>query len=208
VTAPAGYGKTTTLAEWDSVDPRPFAWITLDERQDDPSFLASSIATALDRIEPIGPGVFDVLGSARPGLSHALIPRLAEAINGREEPFVLVLDDLHRLDEPQSIELITALSEHLPPGSQFALAARGEPPIPVGRLRAEGRIAELGTAELALTRSETAELLEVAGVSLGRQPLGQPRAGDQAAVGVPPGPGRRQPDLRRWLGAGHGRDRI
>ena len=56
VVAPAGYGKTTVLSEWDAADPRPFAWITLDDRHNDPALLVASIAHGLDRIETIDAG--------------------------------------------------------------------------------------------------------------------------------------------------------
>jgi hypothetical protein len=83
VVAPAGYGKTTALAEWAEKDGRPFAWIALKDEDNDPAHLLASIALALDDIEP---GVADV----PPG-------GLGPAIAGRQLPFVLVLDDAHAL---------------------------------------------------------------------------------------------------------------
>ena len=63
VIAPPGYGKTTLLAQWADRDPRSFGWLTVDGRDNDPSVLLRNLATALDRIEPVGPAVFRGLGS-------------------------------------------------------------------------------------------------------------------------------------------------
>ena len=59
VTAPAGYGKSTLLAQWSARDPRPFAWVTLDERDDDPAVMLQHLAVAVDRVEPVGACVLE-----------------------------------------------------------------------------------------------------------------------------------------------------
>jgi LuxR family maltose regulon positive regulatory protein len=135
--APAGYGKTTLLAEWAERDPRPFAWLTLDD------------------------GDADV---AR--LSDALGERLAEADPGRSRPVVVVVDDAHVLRRRRSLAAVTALADHLPPGSLLALASRAEPALPLARLRAQGALIELRARDLAMTEREAATLLRRAGVSL------------------------------------------
>jgi LuxR family transcriptional regulator, maltose regulon positive regulatory protein len=58
ITAPAGYGKTTLLAEWAERDARPFAWVSVDEADGDPVVFLGHVAVALDRIERVGPQVF------------------------------------------------------------------------------------------------------------------------------------------------------
>ena len=62
VMAPTGYGKTTLLAQWAAKDRRPFAWLTLDERDNDPTVLLTSIAAALDHVRPVDPTVPDTRG--------------------------------------------------------------------------------------------------------------------------------------------------
>ena len=61
VVAPAGYGKTTFLARWAEADPRAFAWVALDGRDDDPVVLLRYVAGAMHRLEPLPPEVFDAL---------------------------------------------------------------------------------------------------------------------------------------------------
>ena len=69
VVAPAGYGKTTLLARWAEADPRRFAWVALDGRDDDAVVFLRYIAAAIHRVEPLPPAVFDALsgpgGTAR-----------------------------------------------------------------------------------------------------------------------------------------------
>ena len=130
------------------------------------SWLAS-IARGLDAIESIDEGIFDALSAPRPSISNVVVPRLVQSLGERERPFVLVLDDLHALHEPESLEPLLTIAEHLPPGSHLALAARSEPPIRLGRLRANRRLVELYVHDLVMTRSEAAQLLRAAGLELG-----------------------------------------
>ena len=89
--APAGYGKTTTLAEWAEADERPFAWVALGEHTCDTTGFVGAVARALDEITPGAP----ILGrpSRRPEGADMLVERLARAVAARRRPFVLVLDD-------------------------------------------------------------------------------------------------------------------
>ena len=73
--APAGYGKTTALAEWAERDERPFAWIAIEEADNDPGRLLGSIAGALHDLEPIGPDVFGALSAPEPRFSSAALAR-------------------------------------------------------------------------------------------------------------------------------------
>ena len=96
--APAGYGKSTLLTDWAQQDERTSAWLTLDERHNDPALLLGAIASILDTIEPIGDEVFAPLSTPRSGISNVVVPRLCTALASREKPFVLILDDLHLVE--------------------------------------------------------------------------------------------------------------
>ena len=100
ITAPAGYGKTTLLAEWAERDRRPFAWVSIDEADGDPVVFLGHVAVALDRIEPIEPRVFEAIASPTGANPTRVLSRLGSALATRTRPFVLVLDDLDRLAEP------------------------------------------------------------------------------------------------------------
>jgi LuxR family transcriptional regulator, maltose regulon positive regulatory protein len=166
VAAPAGYGKTTALSQWAAADDRPFAWLSLDHRDNDPAILLTYVAAGLDGVSPVAPAVFRALASINGSLWTSAVPRLAAVVSSMPEPFVLVLDDVHELDNRACVDVLTALSHHVPAGSQLVVSGRREPPLPLASLRAEGQLLEIGVPELALTDVEAHELLARAGVEL------------------------------------------
>jgi LuxR family transcriptional regulator, maltose regulon positive regulatory protein len=166
VSAPAGYGKTTLMAHWADADRRPFAWVSLDEGDNDPAALLTYVALALNRVEPLGGPVFSALSAPKPVVDGVVLPRLGKAVANRSEPFVLVLDDAHVLTAPGALEALFVLMRHLPAGSQVAITARSEPTLPLGRLRAGRRLFELGPADLAFAPDEAEILLRGAGIEL------------------------------------------
>jgi LuxR family transcriptional regulator, maltose regulon positive regulatory protein len=167
VVAPAGYGKTTLLAQWAEHDGRAFAWVLVDEAANDPKVLLGYVARALDAVEPIGARVFDALASPGSSVPGSVVPRLGSAFWSMSTPVVLVLDDVGVLRDSECRAALSVLADHVPPGSQLALASRVQPPLPIARLRAAGKTVEIGPADLALTREEAASLLRNAGAALG-----------------------------------------
>src|SRR5256885_2063733 len=92
--APAGYGKTTLLSQWAARDSRAFAWVTLDDRDNDPVVLLRHIAAALMRDKPLDPRLVDALRKPSPAVWSTAVPRLAAAVSARH-PLLPVLDDFH-----------------------------------------------------------------------------------------------------------------
>jgi LuxR family transcriptional regulator, maltose regulon positive regulatory protein len=168
VLAPPGYGKTTLLAQWAARDPRAFGWLTLDRRDNDPSVLLRSLAAAVDRIEPVGWETLDALDAPGAVDVDAVLPRLGSALSLAALPAVLVLDDVHLLHNRVCLDAVTRLIDYLPPGSQLAVAGRGEPPLPLARLRAEGRMVEIGPEDLAMDAAEAHALLAQGDIDLAR----------------------------------------
>ena len=166
VVAPAGYGKTTLLAQWAARDDRPFAWVSIDERDDDPVILLRHVAASLDRVFPLDPRVLSALRSPK-SIWRTAMPRLASALSKPRSPFVLVLDDAHLLQSHDSVEAVRVLAEQMLPGSALVTAGRMPPRLPFARFRSRGRLFELGTDELALSGREARLLLQGAGVELG-----------------------------------------
>ena len=172
VTAPAGYGKTTLLSQWAERDGQAFVWVSVDERDNDPKVLLTYIAQALDAVEPIGEPVFTALASPASSVPGSVVPRLGSAFSAMTSPVALVLDDVHLVHNPECRSALSVLADHVPAGSRLVLAGRTEPPVRIARLRAEGRILEIGRADLSLTREEAASLLRGAEVALGEGDVG------------------------------------
>ena len=166
VVAPAGYGKTTLLARWAEADPRPFAWVALDGRDDDAVVFLRYIAAAMHRLEPVSSDVFDALSGPGGSTWSTRVPRVGGAIAARERPLVLALDDLHAVANPACLDVLAELSRYVPAGSQIAVASREEPALPLGRWRAQGSVNEIGVGDLRLDEQEAGMLLAEAGVDL------------------------------------------
>jgi LuxR family transcriptional regulator, maltose regulon positive regulatory protein len=167
VVAPAGYGKTTLLSQWAEHNGQAFAWVSVDEADNDPKVLLTYVAEALDAVQPVGGRVFDALASPASSVPGSVVPRLGAAFSSMTTPVVLVLDDVHALHNFECRAALSVLAEHVPTGSRLALAGRNEPPLRVARLRAEGRILEVGAGDLSLTCDEASWLLRAAEVALG-----------------------------------------
>ena len=149
VTAPAGYGKSSLLAEWTRSEGRPVAWVSLDRYDDDPAALLTLLAAAVARI---GAGrtrrPLQVSGHGVTLLGREA-PLLAAALRRAPAPFVLMLDDLQELRDPACRDVLSVVFAGIPTGSQLVVASRGEP-WHLARARAEGDAFEITADELAL----------------------------------------------------------
>jgi LuxR family maltose regulon positive regulatory protein len=166
VVAPAGYGKTTLLSQWAERNGQAFAWVSLDERDNDPKVLLTYVAAALDAVEPIDERVFDALASPGSSLPGPVVSALGFAFSSATSPVVLVLDDVHVLDDHECWAALSVLADHVPPGSRLVLSGRDVPLPAVARLRTAGRMLEIGPRDLALTHEEASSLLRNASVSV------------------------------------------
>ena len=176
VGAPAGFGKTTLVAQWraSAMEHRAFAWVSLDRGDNDPGRLWSHIAHSLHRACPELDGdqilralrvqVRDITGTALPVLVNELA-RLPATV-------VLVLDDYHVITERSCHDQMAFLLDHLPPSAEIVLITRADPPLPIGRLRAAGEMAEIRVPELRFAPAEAAALVHnVSGVELSESDL-------------------------------------
>ena len=171
--APSGYGKTTLLAQWAERGGEAFAWVSADERDNDPKVLLSYVAAALDAVQPVDERVFEALTSPSSSVLGTVVPQLGSAFHSMTVPVVLVLDDVHLLRNPECRDALSVLADHVPPQSRLVLAGRDDPPLRVARLRAESRILEIGPADLSLSREEAASLLSKAGLTLGAEDVAE-----------------------------------
>jgi LuxR family transcriptional regulator, maltose regulon positive regulatory protein len=158
--APAGYGKTTLLAQWAQSERRRTGWISLQDADDDASRVLALIENGLAELQP------GRLRSVPDGDARATLASLARSLDLCEQPFVLVLDDVHRLRSPAALDALAAIADLLPEGSQLALASREEPALPIGRLRAHGQLVDLRARDLAMTRREATTMLSLTGLEL------------------------------------------
>jgi len=166
VVAPPGYGKTTLLAHWSAQKGGGVGWVSVDRRDNDPVVLLTYLAMALDRVEPIDPGLFQALAAPSVSVAATVMPRFLSAASAMTQPVAVVLDHVELLENQECLDAVAGLALALPAGSQLALASRRQPALPVALLRSRGQVVEIGVAELAMDQREGRALLEGAGVGL------------------------------------------
>ena len=162
VAAPAGYGKTTLLAQWlAGAAAPPAAWVTLDQGDNDPGRLWTHVAAALERAGcPVStqPG-----GEVRPvngsDVMTTALPRMVEALASTPHDIVLALDDFHCIQDPNCHAQVQFLIENLPAQAHLLIVTRSDPGLRLGRLRASGRVAEIRAEHLSFTVDETSAML-------------------------------------------------
>ena len=163
ISASAGFGKTTLLSEWISGCGRPAAWLSLDERDSDPTRFLLYLIAALQTIAPhIGESVSGSLKSAQPPSAESILTILLNDIATVPDEFVLILDDYHAVDGTSVDEILSFLLEHLPAQMHLIIATREDPHLPLARLRVRGHLNELRASDLRFTHGEAAEFLNQA----------------------------------------------
>jgi LuxR family maltose regulon positive regulatory protein len=159
VCGPAGFGKSSLLADWVRGEQRPVAWLSLDMGDNDPVRFWRHILAALDGVRP---GVVDRVRALVTGGASSSFVTLTVLVNelaAMPDDVALVVDDYHLIDSAEVHRSLEFLLDHLPTSLHLVLASRSDPPLPLARLRARGQLTELRADELRFTPDETAQLL-------------------------------------------------
>src|SRR5438874_1667689 len=163
VSAPAGFGKTTLLADWlaaVAVDGRTVTWLSLDQSDNHPASFWTDVIAALQTAEPhIGASAISILQSPEPPPIEAVLTLLLNELGGMSTDVVLVLDDYHVIDARDIHDGVAFLLDHLPPRLHLVIASRADPALPLARLRARGELVEVRAADLRFTPDEAAAYL-------------------------------------------------
>ncbi len=141
VSAPAGYGKSTLVAQWSDLDPRASGWVQLGPGDNDPVVLLAHVVAALERTGPVCGELLEELSGRTPRIDEVAIPLLAADL-GERDPFVLVLDDVHVITAKKSRAILAFLVEEVRSGCQLVLVTRGDPGVaarPAARKWGSGR---------------------------------------------------------------------
>jgi len=170
LSAPAGYGKTTLLADFINASSLPFAWYTLDAQDSDPTVFLTYLIEALRSMKrapesltrALGQTAQSLLDSAETNISPqrvltVLVNELAEVI---ETPWLIVLEDYHYVTSPVVHQLVDFLLENAPQGLRLIISTRVDPPLALARLRARGQLAELRASSLRFREEEISHWMQ------------------------------------------------
>lgn len=161
LSAPAGFGKTTLLAETLGADAeRASAWFSLDEGDNNPLRFLVYLIGALQTVHAgLGEAVLSALRGPEPPTAEAIIGGLVNDLSALPHGLTLVLDDYHVIESGAVHEALELLLEHLPENVQLVISSRTDPPLPLPRLRARAQLTEIRAADLRFTEAETRAFL-------------------------------------------------
>ena len=168
VSAPAGFGKTTLIADLATRAKASarVGWLSLDRGDDDPVTFWTYVIEAIERAAPgVGSGARGILVGG-PASVDAALTTLLNALAADSDPLVLVLDDLHAVESPAVHEGLSYVVDHLPPSAHIVIGTRADPPMPLARLRSRGALLEIRATDLRFTEEEAASYLGAMGLSL------------------------------------------
>jgi LuxR family maltose regulon positive regulatory protein len=162
VSAPAGYGKSTSIASWLEGYEWPVAWLSLDEGDNDLRQFVLYVTTAVRRRFPHSCQASLRLATA-PDLPSAatLAATLSNELDGLGRPVVLVLDDYHHIETGSPVnELLRRVLTRPPAPLHLVLMTRRDPAVPLHLLRSRGQVSEIRMRDLRFDGPETRALLE------------------------------------------------
>jgi len=159
--APAGYGKTTLLAQWREFllsSGSDVAWLSFEQEDDDPAQLLTHLMLAASRAVP---GIRSpILTDPLRGDASTLRRLLAGLASGlaHARPLVFILDDYHLAREPKVHDLVMQFIRAVPGNVRVVIASRLRGTLPTAALKARGHVDEIGPEHLVFTPQEAEEL--------------------------------------------------
>ncbi|WP_082983602.1 LuxR C-terminal-related transcriptional regulator [Mycobacterium scrofulaceum] len=169
LSAPAGWGKTTLLAQWALAagEDRRFGWLSLDPADSDPVWFWMYVVAALQKTNPgVGIRAVELLALGADPV-QVVLPTLLNDLDTIESPTALILDDYHLVANRAVHEQLAFFISRMPANLHLVLATRSDPALPLARLRASGELAEIRTDDLRFGAIEATHLMnDVLGLDL------------------------------------------
>lgn len=160
IAAPAGFGKTCLAVEWLSDVPAEKSWFSIDDNDNDPSRFLTYLINSIQTVIPeAGNTCLAMLRLPNLPPPEALLPTLVNRMAESKIPVILVLDDYHLVHEVYIHQALNFLVDHLPVNAHLVVITREDPPIPLHKLRANGRLAEIRQKDLKFTGDEASSFL-------------------------------------------------
>lgn len=178
ISAPAGYGKTTLLAEWtnslqkvDAQKPWAICWLSLDAGDNDPMRFLVYLTAALERVNlELSAETQEVIRSTESIYPNTPLTMLLNDLHDQDQSVLLVFDDYQLINNPTIHDGITFLLDHLPDNVHIVISTRSDPPIPLSRFRARGQLSEIREEDLRFNTDEaTSFLTQIFGLDLSKE---------------------------------------
>ena len=172
--APAGWGKTTLLAQWiaQERERNEVAWLSLDLADHDPArFWTYVVATVQKACPGLDTGVVELIG-VNADLQQVVLPTLLNDLASLDKGIVLILDDYHVVTTRAIHEEMAFFIERMPTNLRLVIATRSDPPLPLARYRAGGHLLEIRADDLRFAEGEASRMLnDVLGLGLSAEDI-------------------------------------
>lgn len=160
VVAPAGWGKTTLIAEWLRQRGIAAGWVSLDHGDEDAKLFWRYLLLAANRAAPgVATAALRRLEAAGSDVMRDVLPALVNGVAAQHSDVVVVLDDYHVVAGAQVHDSVATLLERCPPQLHLVMSTRADPPLALSRLRVHGDLVEIRADQLRFTVEEAADLL-------------------------------------------------
>ncbi|MCJ7435363.1 MAG: LuxR C-terminal-related transcriptional regulator [Anaerolineales bacterium] len=167
VVAPAGFGKTTLMAEWAQSASMPVAWLSLEHADCTTERFLSYLIHALQKVSPqTGQTALAILHSGQTVPDETILFALLNDLSETSSDFALILDDYHNVDGAEINAVVQFLLEHRPAQMHFGITSRVMPGMSLARLRALDQVIEVNATDLRFNDIEMHTFLEQMGARL------------------------------------------
>lgn len=175
ISASAGFGKTTLLAEWVAQSKDPVAWVSLDRSDNDEYRMVDYILNAVRDALPdskAGAEALGLLHAPQPVPVDVILGSLINDLIPMPGHLILVLDDYHSIHSQTAHDVVNFLIDHRPSNLHLVISTRTDPPLPLARLRANFQLGVIRTDDLRFSREEEGSFLaQVIGSPLSPQDM-------------------------------------
>lgn len=174
VSAPAGYGKTTTIRMWVEEAGCPVAWVTLEKSDNDLKQFFTYVLTALGQAEEnLGQAALEVVENSQEIDLQRVLGLLLHDLCDMEQLMILVLEEYHLIENQAVDQMIESMLNQAIAKLHLVIATREDPNLPLTRLRVRNQLTEIRAADLSFSLEEAGEFFShVMGVDLPERELG------------------------------------
>lgn len=160
LTAPTGFGKTTLVRLWIANRDFPYAWVTLDDHDNDATRFWTYICSALRTVDAsLGKATLAMLASPQPPSFESLLTPLINDLVRLKKSSVLVLEDYQAIKSAEINEGVSFLIQHLPQSLHVVFITRTDPDLPLGILRVRDEMVEIKASDLRFDQGEVEAFL-------------------------------------------------
>src|SRR5512134_55009 len=170
VSAPAGYGKTTTIRMWVEEAGYPVAWVSLEKSDFDLKQFITYVLTALQQADDdLGQAALEIVENGQEINFQQILGLLVNDLYELSQPIILVLEDYHLIENEKIDQFVELILNQAPAKLHLVITTREDPGLPLTRLRVRNQLTEIRAADLSFSLDEAGEFFSgVMGVNLSR----------------------------------------